>query len=315
VQQSRDGVFGLTERNLTPMIQPIFMNLPLTEDTEAFVAALGSLLVADEALRLLQFLDQIAMTPYEKLQEPKYLALMPPNSQMPLEVWLQDRMPISNLRGARKMLQVSSPTFPAFCDGRSIYGFGHLRKEDGDQLSVEFHFLDSWILYCGKSELLKRTLPEGSSIVSFNEQDFRAVCATIFCSLSEPDVSYLWKLIVSAAAQHLGTNVLISRNASTEVARLASQCTRVKPFLLTGEIMKRVTSIDGTVIIDPSGVCHAVGAILDGNVSERGQRARGGRYNSAFMYLDTIRAPAVIVVVSQDGTIDLVTGKSTMGIV
>jgi len=70
--------------------------------------------------------------------------------------------------------------------------------------------------------------------------------------------------------------------------------------------MRQLTSIDGTVVLDTSGSCHAIGAILDGMASHCGDRARGGRYNSAVMYMGSAPAASLIVVISHEGTIDFV---------
>jgi hypothetical protein len=53
-------------------------------------------------------------------------------------------------------------------------------------------------------------------------------------------------------------------------------------------------------------VCHAIGTILDGPATDRGDRTRGGRFNSALMYVDSSPYPSLIVVISQNGTVDLV---------
>jgi hypothetical protein len=48
--------------------------------------------------------------------------------------------------------------------------------------------------------------------------------------------------------------------------------------------MPALTDIDGAVRLDVQGICHAIGVILDGRVSEQGtlvgNRGRGARYNS-----------------------------------
>jgi DisA bacterial checkpoint controller nucleotide-binding len=67
-----------------------------------------------------------------------------------------------------------------------------------------------------------------------------------------------------------------------------------------------VTGIDGAVLVDPSGFCHGIGVILDGTATSVGDRARGARYNSALKYLASWQdTPTVILIVSEDGMIDL----------
>jgi len=75
---------------------------------------------------------------------------------------------------------------------------------------------------------------------------------------------------------------------------------------LTPQIMKMITAIDGAVLIDPSSACHAIGVILDGLASKKGTPSRGARYNSAIRYVETSEYPCMAIVVSADGSIDLV---------
>lgn len=83
--------------------------------------------------------------------------------------------------------------------------------------------------------------------------------------------------------------LVISGNAATETERLAAQCTGVEPFLMTKELMPRVTAIDGSVLVDTEGNCHAIGVILDGLASHRCSPERGARYNSASRHLTALR--------------------------
>jgi hypothetical protein len=147
----------------------------------------------------------------------------------------------------------------------------------------------------------------------FDRDIFTRTIHLVFDDISAADSRHLWQLISTAALQLRGTNVLITKDAATEAERLASQCTRIEPLQLSPMLMERLTAIDGTVIMDTRGVCHAIGAILDGSVTQRGDRTRGGRYNSAFMYVDSSPYPSLIVVVSQSGIIDLVFNQRASG--
>ena len=59
------------------------------------------------------------------------------------------------------------------------------------------------------------------------------------------------------------------------------------------------------MLIQPDGTCHAIGAILDGLATEKGDSSRGSRYNSAVRYVNSSKYPVLAVVVSEDGWIDL----------
>lgn len=74
---------------------------------------------------------------------------------------------------------------------------------------------------------------------------------------------------------------------------------------LQGRILTAVTSIDGAVLASPDGLCHAVGVILDGAATGTGDSARGARYNSAVRYLAGRGQGSLVIIVSEDGTIDL----------
>ena len=64
--------------------------------------------------------------------------------------------------------------------------------------------------------------------------------------------------------------------------------------------------MDGAVLVAPDGICYAVGVILDGAASEKGDPGRGARYNSAVRYEESSDHTTVIAVVSEDGGITMV---------
>jgi hypothetical protein len=75
------------------------------------------------------------------------------------------------------------------------------------------------------------------------------------------------------------------------------------------DIARHLTGIDGAVLLDTDGYCHAIGAILDGQATPEGDPARGARFNSAVRYLRSLtdrQIPALAVVVSEDGGVDLI---------
>ena len=60
------------------------------------------------------------------------------------------------------------------------------------------------------------------------------------------------------------------------------------------------------VLLDPQGACHAVGVILDGTARSDCTPSRGSRDNSAIRYVGSTDTPRLAVVVSDDGTVDVV---------
>lgn len=106
-----------------------------------------------------------------------------------------------------------------------------------------------------------------------------------------------------------------------ECERLAISAHRGIPFT-SGEIyalldhedfnkkrMEQFTSIDGAVLLDTQGQCHAFGVILDG-IAEEGTADRGARYNSICSYQKHFQSlypasPLLCAVYSEDGMIDI----------
>jgi DisA bacterial checkpoint controller nucleotide-binding len=99
--------------------------------------------------------------------------------------------------------------------------------------------------------------------------------------------------------------LVVHRNASEEAARLIPQAQQVLPQLLDSKLLPAVTSIDGAVLVDPTGTCRAVGVILDGHASGKGDSSRGARFNSAVRYHETQNGECLVIIVSEDGMINL----------
>lgn len=82
-----------------------------------------------------------------------------------------------------------------------------------------------------------------------------------------------------------------------------------KAELIQQEI-NNLNAIDGCVIFGTDGNLYGIGMILDGIAEESGSLARGARYNSAIKYLSYLSGEskrAMILVVSEDGSVDICT--------
>jgi hypothetical protein len=105
------------------------------------------------------------------------------------------------------------------------------------------------------------------------------------------------------AEADFGSNV---RRAEAEARRLRRQSIQVEPTTLTPSLVRRVSGIDGAIIVDRDCRCHAVGVILDGLASDEGDPARGARFNSAVRYVNTSTSGTVCIVMSEDGYVDMI---------
>ena len=98
--------------------------------------------------------------------------------------------------------------------------------------------------------------------------------------------------------------MLVISSAAVEAERLANQGTRVKAFRLDSKMLTQLTAIDGAVLIDVEGNCHAIGVILDGLSNPRCSPSRGARYNSAVRYGHK-RKECMVIVKSEDGMLSV----------
>ncbi len=99
--------------------------------------------------------------------------------------------------------------------------------------------------------------------------------------------------------------LVFSESAEQEALRLKNQSIGIAPIQITPELVGRLTGIDGATLINPKGVGHAIGVILDGIATDQGDSARGARYNSAIRYLASSNSPTMCLVVSEDGYVDM----------
>lgn len=208
------------------------------------------------AQRLWDLFTSIAVLPYESSESTGTLLLAPDRSGVELVLVLNLPLTVAEVRGVRKLLQISSENLSLLCDGAEIYGLGRSRGPDRLPL-VEFQFHGRWCLSDGEHRRLEVDMtgaPKADEWLS--ESVFIQSLLDAFGPMRPDAVERLWQLMVAASGQPKGTTVLITPYAVTEVVRLGSQCTAIGPLTLTPALVERITGIDGTVIIDLDGVCQ-----------------------------------------------------------
>jgi len=136
----------------------------------------------------------------------------------------------------------------------------------------------------------------------------RSDMVRLFPDLATELIERYIALIKSCATQEHGALLIISPEAEQESKRLALESTAIRPVPVDAQLMYSLASIDGAVLLDLEGNCHAIGVILDGIACESGNPARGARYNSAIRYVETRKTQAnvqcVAFIVSEDGGVD-----------
>jgi hypothetical protein len=124
-------------------------------------------------------------------------------------------------------------------------------------------------------------------------------------TLPDADVDRLISLAMAAELNDHGAMIVISEDAASEAQRLAPQAWSVEPVEIAPDVLRQLTAMDGAILLDPQGRCHAIGVIVDGRADHAGDPSRGSRYNNTVRYLDSQRPSCVIVVYSSDRTVDI----------
>ena len=255
-------------------------------------------------------MNRVATTRYERRVGIGSLLLVDARSpHVERALRLRQPVPIDETSTVRRLLETSSRHGESLLtDGSVVYGLGRLRADYPKASESVFQLLvvgdGVWELHHGGDPLA--TVQFGAPRLpdqQLRRERLDDIASRVF---REWDSDALWALATAAADAEHGTMLVVSQGAATEAARLASQALTVEPTRLDDSLVRQVTGIDGAVLVDPSGRCHAIGVILDGTATSGGDRSRGARYNSAVKYLaSTGDIPSVIMLVSEDGLINL----------
>ena len=221
-------------------------------------------------------------------------------------------IPFRESRWSRKVLQMASSEAALIADCEKIFGLGKIAAGVDPLMSqnvFEIEFLDlyHWRLLCGGKVMLVSkygtpSLPQEE----FPRHRLLDTYQRLFPDVSEEDVARFVTLFEAAVDQQHGSMLVVAKDAEAEVGRLQGQGTRIEPTKLSSDLYRKVSGIDGAIIIDPHCVCHAIGVILDGSARPECTPSRGSRYNSGLRYVSATDARRLVVVVSDDRTVDVI---------
>lgn len=261
---------------------------------------------------MLDQLNLVSSLMYEGTEgKGRLLLINPQNSSIEYSFRFIDPVPFREPRWARKILQMASSDILLIADCVKIYGLGKLKKEHDSAKQDAFivDFLDHyhWQIRCGSQVLLqsrygKPKLPQEA----INHDRFIDNYSRLFPQTSPEQQNHIWRLFNFVIQHNHGSMIVIATDAVNEARRLARQGTLIEPTLMTEELFHRASGIDGTIIIDPYGMCHAIGVILDGSATERCTPSRGSRFNSGVRYVEANRKQRLAIVVSDDKTVDII---------
>lgn len=140
----------------------------------------------------------------------------------------------------------------------------------------------------------------------FDKSSFIANYIRLFPQSSVEDSLNLWNLLQVQIKQEHGSMIVVTEDAEIEAERLNKQGTTIIPTRLSEALLRSISRIDGTILLDPYGICHAFGVILDGEANDKCTPYRGSRYNSGVRYVCSEERRGMAIVASDDKTIDII---------
>lgn len=277
---------------------------------DQFVSAVVARTGQPMAYGALQAFDAVSAQPYEgRAGTGSILLVGQDHPDVDTTIRLEHPVPIGRTRAFRKVLEMSDPALHLLCDGRDVYALGAIGGEatrTDHRFTVTIAGNGSWELFDGGVSYLRvdngiPSMPRER----LDEEEFEHTVDRVFPAISDRNGRYLWRIAQACAGQAHGTMLVVHPDADAETDRLQPQGYAIKPVRLTGAALAAATGIDGAVLVSPDGRCHGVGVILDGVATGTGDPSRGARYNSAIRYLAGAGKGAMVIIVSEDGKIDL----------
>ncbi len=214
---------------------------------------------------------------------------------------------LKQARWLRKLLQMATRETALIAGYSRVFGLGSVSDVSAAPYVVDITGHHQWDLRQGKQVFMRVNagqprLPQDPIEADRFEENMRR----IFPEITDASITRAHNVVELLFRMGRSSMIVFARDAAAEAMRLESQGTRIEPTAMNREILERATSIDGTIIADPEGVCHAVGVILDGSAMPTCTPARGARYNSAVRYVGDGSTGRLALILSEDGTLDVV---------
>lgn len=219
-----------------------------------------------------------------------------------------------NYKKIRKLLEITNGELSLLmndCD--EIFSIGKMvQKPSCEYYKVKFINFMEWSLSVNNNDYLSflNLIPYLPSSDSDINEDDKILLKKTFAA---NNIDRIMEIIGCAIKQEHGTMVVITENAEEETQRMKDSGICVNKTYLSSQMIESVTSIDGAIICDPSGICYSIGVILDGKLSQKADSSRGARYNSAIRYIEQQKEKGkrtFIVIVSEDKYINCISTES-----
>ncbi len=256
---------------------------------------------------LFEDMNAIASLRYESSEPKATIVFGKKEHDGPFEFKFKDMVPLSQATWARKTAQLASDAFSMFSDTEHFLGLVYRERPRPGEFWIRLKGQGRWELGVGDKPLANAQF----GIVSFptqrhDRQRFESTFRRIFAPPDSDGLDRISALVEDILKENHGALIVVAEKAAVESERLSSQATQIEPTKLSGKSAARATAIDGALLLDPTGICHAIGVILDGEAHLFGTPSRGARFNSAVRYVcakEDVRRLAVVI--SEDGQVDL----------
>ncbi|MFQ7309049.1 MAG: hypothetical protein ACLROY_10605 [Mediterraneibacter sp.] len=234
-----------------------------------------------------------------------------------LEVQLDSPIAIlqDNMRVIRKLLQIADKELPLVVCENTILGFGLRNSYECIKYKILFNGFMHWELWRDNKVIIIHK--NGRCI--FHNYKREEECYKVLINKYFPenyDTSPIVDVISTAVKQRHGTSILIMEDAYSETKRLcdANRGIRIKRKCMSNylQILEKMTSIDGAILLDLQCNCWGIGIILDGNAIVYGNNSRGARYNSVHNYVANKKTDGKIcigIIISEDGMVNIVSAS------
>ena len=193
-----------------------------------------------------------------------------------------------------------------------IYGVGRYKRDNEKSeclFIVEFEDDGEWSVYNSSNKIL--SVKNGNPSIYFqkvSEQEIKDRIKGEFKNVTTENVDCLCKCVFSLINQNKGGILVISDISEAEANRLKNDSTMIKKMKVDESNIAKMSSIDGAILVDESCFCYAIGVILDGFATQKGNSTRGARYNSSVRYSESLLkkgAHVLVIIISDDGNVNI----------
>ena len=275
----------------------------IKSSAERFVRGITSSLTP-QPTDMFRFASDFSSLTYERSGAKGLIAVtQPDNLANKLKIRFENPVSLSEARTVRKILELTDDSTCLLADSDYVYGLGECDSAPNvAKIAIEGHA--KWSININDIALMRVNYEHAELPQQIIDRDLFADVAKR--TVDAVEVERIWGVVQRALQDDHGTTIVVSRNPTAEIKRLAQQALPIKPEYLEHSDVARLGRVDGAIMLGPDGRCHAFGVILDGLATSSGDRARGARFNSAVRYQQTSEIGTMVIVISDDGTVDLI---------